>query len=83
LRGADGVLGEGDRAAAISVEEVYDLLRCPVFLFLRDMVRGFVEETVSLLDVFGRPLVAAVEVVEVEEGAGVEGGYVVLFCTYF
>lgn len=43
-----------------------------VFLVGRDVVGGFVLEAVGFEDIFARPFVAAVVVVEVEEGAGVE-----------
>ena len=76
--GANGVFGKGDAAAAVFVEDVEDFLHGFVFLVGRDVVGGFVLEAVGFEEVFARPLVAAVVVVEVEEGAGVEEFDVVL-----
>ena len=75
---ADGVFGVGDCAAAVGVEEVEDFVDRVVFLARVDGAGRFVEEAVGFGDVVARPLVAAVVVVQVEEGAGVEGGDVVL-----
>lgn len=75
---ADGVFGVGDCAAAVGVEEFEDFGYGGVFLGRGDGARGFVEQAVGFGDVVARPLVAAVVVVEVEEGAGVEGGDVML-----
>lgn len=74
-------LCEGDRPTLIAIVEREDLLYSLVLVVLRDVVRAFVFEAVGFEDVFGCPFVTTVVVVEVEEGARVEGGYVMLLCS--
>jgi hypothetical protein len=78
LGDTDGVLCVGNGAAAIGVEELEDSVHGIVFRFRGDGAGGLVFQAVGFEDVVARPLVAAVVVVQVEEGAGVEGGDVVL-----
>jgi hypothetical protein len=75
---ADGIFCVGDGAAAICIEELEDFVHGVFFLLRGDVVGRLVFQAVGFGDVVARPLVAAVVVVEVEEGAGVEGGDVVL-----
>jgi hypothetical protein len=75
---ADSVLCVRDGAAAVCVEELEDFVHGVFFLLRGDVVGRLVFQAVGFEDVVARPLVAAVVVVEVEEGAGVEGGDVVL-----
>ena len=77
LRSADCILGEGDGTTRVSIEEFNYLADGDIFAILWDVRGGGVFEAVCFKDVFGRPFVAAVVVVEVEESAGIEGGYVV------
>jgi hypothetical protein len=75
---ADGVFRVRHGAAAVSVEELEDFVHGVFFLLRGDVVGRLVFQAVGFGDVVARPLVAAVVVVQVEEGAGVEGGDVVL-----
>ena len=63
---------QGDGVAVVLVVELDYLAYCFAFFELRDVVGGFVSQAVGFEDVLGCPLAAAVVVVEVEEGAGVE-----------
>lgn len=76
---ADGVFGEGDGVTPVPVEEFYYAFDGGVLVGLRDVFGGDVLEAVGFGEVVRSPGVAAVVVVEVEEGARVEGGDVVLF----
>jgi hypothetical protein len=72
LRASDGEFGEGNCARPVSVEEFDDFVDGFVFFLVGDVVGGFVSEAVEVVDVVVGPFVAVVEVVEGEEGAGVE-----------
>jgi hypothetical protein len=72
------VLCVGNGAAAIRVEELEHSVHGIFFRFRGDGAGGLVFQAVGFEDVVARPLVAAVVVVQVEEGAGVEGGDMVL-----
>jgi hypothetical protein len=73
----------GDGAGVFGVEEREDVADGVEFVFfVGAFVRG-VEgrvEAVEEADFGGGPDVVGVEVVQGEEGGGVEGGYVVFFC---
>lgn len=77
---AHGILGEGHGTAVVLVEQLDHAVYRGLSLRLRDVGVGFVEEAVRLHQLVGGPFVAAVVVVDVEEGAGVEGGDVVFLC---
>lgn len=66
-RGAYRVFGKRNGAGAVGVVEFEHLLHDVVFLLLRDVACGFVEQAVRLLDVVRGPEAVAVVVVEVEE----------------
>jgi hypothetical protein len=78
LPNSDGVFCVRDRAAAIRIEELEDFVHSLFFRRSGDGACGLVFQAVGFGDVVARPLVAAVVVVQVEEGAGVEGVDVVL-----
>jgi hypothetical protein len=44
------------------------------------MVRARILQAVRLEKIFRRPFIAAIVVVQIEEGSSVEGGYMVLLC---
>ena len=78
LGDTDGVLCVRYSAAAIRIEELEDSVHGIFFRFGGDGAGGLVFQAVGFEDVVARPLVAAIVVVQVKEGAGVEGSDVVL-----
>lgn len=70
----------GDKAVAIAVDQGHDMAAHDGLAVVGNMGIGWVHQTVGTLDLLGVPVAVAVEVVQREEGGGVELVEVVFLC---